>query len=64
MLRVSLAGAEHVAQTRNELESVERRVASEVRLAEREYQYSKRALERIEKVLWPRPTSATGPSVN
>jgi cobalt-zinc-cadmium efflux system outer membrane protein len=32
---------------------VERRVASEVRLAEREYQYSKRALERIEKVLLP-----------
>ena len=43
----------NVAQTRNELESVERRVASEVRLAEREYQYSKRALERIEKVLLP-----------
>ena len=43
----------NVAQTRNELESAERRVASEVRLAEREYQYSKRALDRIEQVLLP-----------
>ncbi len=43
----------NVAQTRVELESMERRVASEVRLAEREYQYSKRSLERIERILLP-----------
>jgi len=43
----------NVAQTRTELESVERRVASEVRLADREYHYAKRALERIEEVLLP-----------
>ena len=43
----------NVSQTRTELESMERRVASEVRLADREYHYAKRALERIEAVLLP-----------
>jgi cobalt-zinc-cadmium efflux system outer membrane protein len=43
----------NVTQTRTELESMERRVASEVRLADREYHYAKRALERIEAVLLP-----------
>lgn len=43
----------NVSQTRTELESIERRVASEVRLADREYHASKRALERIEDVLLP-----------
>jgi len=43
----------NVSQTRTELESMERRVASEVRLADREYHYAKRALERVETVLLP-----------
>lgn len=43
----------NVTQTRTELESMERRVASEVRLADREYHYARRALERIEAVLLP-----------
>jgi cobalt-zinc-cadmium efflux system outer membrane protein len=43
----------NVQQTRQELSSMERRVASEVRLAEREYQTSKRALVQIEKTMLP-----------
>jgi cobalt-zinc-cadmium efflux system outer membrane protein len=43
----------NVQQTRQELSAMERRVASEVRLAEREYQTSKRALEQIEKTMLP-----------
>jgi cobalt-zinc-cadmium efflux system outer membrane protein len=43
----------NVSQTRTELASIERRVSSEVRLADREYHASKRALERIEEVLLP-----------
>ena len=43
----------NVCQTRNELSAAERRVESEVRLAEREYRTSRRALERIEQGLLP-----------
>ena len=43
----------NVQQTRNELSSLERRVVSEVRLAEREYQASRRALEQIERTMLP-----------
>ena len=48
----------NVQQTRQELSSVERRVTSEVRLAEREFQTSKRALEQIEKTLLPQVQSS------
>ena len=41
--------ASNVRQTRQELSSIERRVVSEVRLAEREYLASKRAVEQIER---------------
>jgi cobalt-zinc-cadmium efflux system outer membrane protein len=41
-------------QTQVELSALERRVVSEVRLAEREYRGSKEALERIEKTTLPR----------
>ncbi|MFM8892079.1 MAG: TolC family protein, partial [Planctomycetia bacterium] len=43
----------NVRQTREELTSVERRVVSEVRLAEREYQVSRRACEQIERAILP-----------
>ena len=43
----------NVQQTRNELSSLERRVVSEVRLAEREFQSSKRALDQIERTMLP-----------
>jgi cobalt-zinc-cadmium efflux system outer membrane protein len=43
----------NVCQTRNELTAAERRVESEVRLADREYRTSRRALERIEQGLLP-----------
>ncbi len=43
----------NVCQTRNELSAAERRVESEVRLAEREYRTSLRGLERIENGLLP-----------
>ncbi|NCY03477.1 MAG: TolC family protein, partial [Planctomycetia bacterium] len=48
----------NVQQTRQELSSMERRVTSEVRLAEREYQTSKRALEQIEKTMLPQLQSS------
>jgi len=44
----------NVQQTRLELSSLERRIASEVRLAEREYRTSLESLERIEKTMLPR----------
>ncbi len=43
----------NVQQTRGEISSLERRVVSEVRLAEREYLASRRALEQIERTLLP-----------
>ena len=48
----------NVQQTRGELSSLERRAVSEVRLAEREFQYSKRALERIETLILPQADTA------
>lgn len=44
----------NVVQTKLELSSLERRVVSEVRLAEREYQRSRAALEQIETLILPR----------
>ena len=43
----------NVAQTEVEVVSLERRVASEVRLAEREYRTSRQALERAERSILP-----------
>ena len=43
----------NVQQTRHELSSLERRVVSEVRLAEREYLASKRSLDQIEQNILP-----------
>ncbi|NDC62426.1 MAG: TolC family protein [Planctomycetia bacterium] len=55
----NIARAEsNVQQTRLELSSLERRIASEVRLAEREYRSSLEALERIEKAMLPRAEAA------
>lgn len=49
----NIARAEsNVGQTRTEAASLERRVAAEVRLAEREYRYARRQLERIEDVVF------------
>lgn len=44
----------NAVQTKLELSSLERRVVSETRLAEREYQRSREALEQIEKSILPR----------
>jgi cobalt-zinc-cadmium efflux system outer membrane protein len=50
----NIARAEsNVRQTREELSSVERRVVSEVRLADREFQASRRALEQVAGRLLP-----------
>mgnify|MGYP006281154885 CR=1 FL=1 len=49
----NIARAEsNVGQTRVETASLERRVAAEVRLAEREYRYARRQLERIEDTVF------------
>jgi len=51
----NIARAEsNVSQTRLELASLERRLVSEVRLAEREYRRSREALEQIETAILPR----------
>ena len=44
----------NVTQTQIELASIERQVMSEVQIAEREYEISRKAIERIEKELLPR----------
>ena len=48
----------NIHQTTTELEALERRVVSEVRLADREYRSSAQALERIEKTTLPRARQA------
>ena len=54
----NIARAEsNVGQTKLELASLERRIASEVRLAEREYRRSREALEQIETAILPRITA-------
>ena len=51
----NIARAEsNLTQTRLELSSLERRIAAEVRLAEREYHRSREALEQIEREVVPR----------
>jgi cobalt-zinc-cadmium efflux system outer membrane protein len=51
----NIARAEsNMNQTRLELASLERRVAAEVRLAEREYRRSREALEQLERDVVPR----------
>jgi len=51
----NIARAEsNMTQTRLELASLERRIAAEVRLAEREYRRSREALEQIERDVVPR----------
>ncbi len=51
----NIARAEsNMTQTRLELASLERRIAAEVRLAEREYRRSREALEQIEREVVPR----------
>ena len=47
----------NVVQTKLELSSLERRIVSEVRLAEREWQRSRDALEQIENSILPRATA-------
>ena len=49
----------NVVQTKLELSSLERRVVSEARLAERECQRSREALEQIEKSILPRVAAKT-----
>jgi cobalt-zinc-cadmium efflux system outer membrane protein len=44
----------NIGQTRLELASLERRIASEVRLADREYRRSREAIRQIEEMLLPR----------
>jgi cobalt-zinc-cadmium efflux system outer membrane protein len=54
----NIAKAEsNVAQTKLELSSLERRVLAEVRLAAREYERSRQALEQIESAVLPRMTA-------
>jgi cobalt-zinc-cadmium efflux system outer membrane protein len=54
----NIARAEsNMTQTRLELSSLERRIAAEVRLAEREYRRSREALEQIEREVVPRATA-------
>ena len=54
----NIARAEsNMTQTRLELASLERRIAAEVRLAEREYRRSREALEQIEREVVPRATA-------
>jgi len=54
----NIARAEsNVSQTKLELAAVERRIAAEVRLAEREYDRSRQALEQIERAILPRITA-------
>jgi len=48
----------NVGQSRTEAAAVERRVAAEVRLAEREYRYAREALERIDSVVFPEAEAA------
>jgi cobalt-zinc-cadmium efflux system outer membrane protein len=48
----------NVGQSRTEAAAVERRVAAEVRLAEREYRYAREALERIDEVVFPEAEAA------
>jgi cobalt-zinc-cadmium efflux system outer membrane protein len=48
----------NLQQTRTELAALERRVLSEVRLADREYHRSREALERIETTILPRARRA------
>lgn len=51
----NIARAEsNLSQTRLELAAIERRVAAEVRLAEREYRRSREALEQLEREVVPR----------
>jgi outer membrane protein TolC len=50
----------NLQQTRNELSSLERGVVSEVRLAEREFQASKRALDQIERTMLPLARESLG----
>jgi len=49
----------NVGQSRLELEALERRVAAEVRLAEREYRRSRAAIEQLERDSLPRVQAAT-----
>ncbi|NBV44728.1 MAG: TolC family protein [Planctomycetia bacterium] len=49
----------NVGQSRLELEALERRVAAEVRLAEREYRRSRAAVEQLERDSLPRVQAAT-----
>jgi cobalt-zinc-cadmium efflux system outer membrane protein len=54
----NIARAEsNLTQTRLELASLERRIAAEVRLAEREYRRSREALEQLEREVVPRATA-------
>jgi len=56
----NIARAEsNLAQTRLEMEAIERRVAAEVRLAEREYRRSVAALEELERDVVPRASALT-----
>ena len=48
----------NVGQTQTELVALERRVVSEVRLADREYRYSRQVLDRAEQVTLPRSRQA------
>ena len=48
----------NVHQTQTELAALERRVVSEVRLADCEYRSSRQALERIERIVLPRARAA------
>lgn len=48
----------NIHQTQTELAALERRVVSEVRLAEREYRSSRQALERVEKTTLPNARKA------
>ena len=56
----NIARAEsNLAQTRLEMEAIERRVTAEVRLAEREYRRSVAALEELERDVVPRASALT-----
>ncbi len=48
----------NIHQTTTELAALERRVVSEVRLAEREYRSSREALDRVEKTILPNARKA------